>query len=267
MDSAHTRKFEDQVTRAKYLDNNSQILLKQKELTEYALELILRQRIAPIEELLLTKQIKQGILVTFHRPVYFKGVSTALEKERKGQKFYAEFHTKLSEFNDLVIKGKFSPEHFTCSSSADRLSRKATRFMLAFVEQVQTKIILLKPIIIGDRIYRNGSKDILFRTKNEQRIYPEDIDEFAKLASTDAQEWDIEQLKDISEKDIKKMFAKILNEGNIPKDWGGETSDLFTNHIHIKGVRASAAFLLKGPAKFHKLTLRKCMKSRFLSDN
>lgn len=256
MNSAHTKKFEAQVARANDLGAPIQNLLIQKELTDYALNLICKQRIAPLEELLLTKQIKQGILATFHRPVYFRGVSAALEKERKGQKFYAEFHTKLSEFKDLLIKGKFSPEHFTCTSSAVLLSGKATRFMLAVVDQVQTEIVLLKPLIIGDRIYGNGSEDTTFDSRNKQRVYPEDIDEFAKLAPIDAQKWDIKRLKDIPERSIKEMFAKILNEENVPKDWGGETSDLFTNHIHIKGARASAAFLFKGPAKFHNLTLK-----------
>ena len=52
------------------------------------------------------------------------------------------------------------------------------------------------------------------------------------------------------------MFAEILNEGNVTKDWGGETSDLFTNHIHINGKRMNAAFVLKGPSKFHEMSIK-----------
>jgi len=166
MDSAHTKKFEAQMARSNDLDTLRRSFLIEKELTSFALNLIRKQRIAPLEELLLSQQIKTGILATFHRSGYFRGASAALKKERKGQKSYAEFHTKLPEFEDLMIKGQFSPEHFTCSSSTCLLSGKATRFMLTVVDQVKTKTIVLRPLIIGDRIYGNGSEDIMFHSKN-----------------------------------------------------------------------------------------------------
>jgi hypothetical protein len=255
MDLTHAKRFKNQIEYAPNLDSFHRNLMMQKELTDYALNLIRKQSIAPLEQLLLSRQIEPGILVTFHRHFYFRGSSAALNKERKGTKSYAEFHTRLTEFEDLEVKGQFSPEHFTCSSATNRLSGKATRFMLAIVEEVQAKSILLRPLIIGDRIY-GGESDLFLYSKNEQRIFSEDIDEFSKMESIDAQKWDINRLKNIPEQQVKKMFAELLNEGNVPKDWGGEKSDLFTTHIHIKGVRASAAFLFKGPSKFHSLTLK-----------
>jgi len=41
----------------------------------------------------------------------------------------------------------------------------------------------------------------------------------------------------------------------VPKDWGGEKSDLWTSHLSLRGERKRAAFLLKGPAKFHPMTI------------
>src|SRR5262245_52420615 len=35
----------------------------------------------------------------------------------------------------------------------------------------------------------------------------------------------------------------------MPKDWGGESNDIFTTKVKMKGVRRRAAFALKGPAK------------------
>jgi hypothetical protein len=40
----------------------------------------------------------------------------------------------------------------------------------------------------------------------------------------------------------------------VPKDWGGESSDLFSSRVVLGGRRISTAFLLKGPAKFHPMT-------------
>ena len=54
----------------------------------------------------------------------------------------------------------------------------------------------------------------------------------------------------IPEETIKSSIADILHEGNLPKDWGGEKSDLFTCNISVGGRFMPSAFLLKGPAKF-----------------
>ena len=66
---------------------------------------------------------------------------------------------------------------------------------------------------------------------------------------------DINILKDISEYSIKIALAEILHENNVPKDWGGEKSDLFTSNVSVDGQWISAAFLLKGPAKFYPMKM------------
>jgi len=62
-------------------------------------------------------------------------------------------------------------------------------------------------------------------------------------------------LKTIPEQQIKKSIAEILNEQNIPKDWAGERSDLFTTQVVIDGGRISTAIAFKGPSKFKPMTL------------
>ena len=53
----------------------------------------------------------------------------------------------------------------------------------------------------------------------------------------------------------------LLGETVIPKDWGGEECDIFSSNLSVDGKRYSAAFLLKGPAKFHEMTLADCGKN------
>lgn len=258
LDTTLANKLEEKIERLNELDPLSRKLFIDKVMVEHAITLIRERCIPPLEELLFSGTIEQGQLTTFHRPIYFKGASNALEKERKGKKAYAEFHSKLLDFNGILVKGLFSPEHFTYSSSVTRLSGRGTRFILAIVDQLcKNGDIILRPILIGDRIYDNVEKVVALHSGNEYRIFAEDIDEFSRLAPLDFKKWDLNDLnilRNIPERQVKKWFAQILNEGNVPKDWGGETCDLFTNHIHIKGERTTGAFLLKGPAKFHKLT-------------
>lgn len=52
----------------------------------------------------------------------------------------------------------------------------------------------------------------------------------------------------IPESKMKRAIVKLLGEAHVPKDWGGETNDIFTT-ITIFGKRRRAAFALKGPAK------------------
>lgn len=53
----------------------------------------------------------------------------------------------------------------------------------------------------------------------------------------------------LSEDKFKAGLLKLLKETKIPKDWGGETNDIFTTKAIIKGAARRAAFALKGPAK------------------
>jgi len=52
----------------------------------------------------------------------------------------------------------------------------------------------------------------------------------------------------ISEDDVKNAIADIIGEPFVPKDWGGEKSDLPTNRLTIDGEPHSAAFIFKGPS-------------------
>ncbi len=60
---------------------------------------------------------------------------------------------------------------------------------------------------------------------------------------------EIARVGDLSEDEVKTALAEILGEPFVPKDWGGERSDLYTNRIHVDGEAKSAAFAFKGPAQ------------------
>lgn len=47
---------------------------------------------------------------------------------------------------------------------------------------------------------------------------------------------------------FKKGIQKILGESGRFKDWGGETSDLYTTRVRVRGRRCAAALAFKGQA-------------------
>jgi len=62
-------------------------------------------------------------------------------------------------------------------------------------------------------------------------------------------------LRPRSEAEIKGAFAEIIGEPMVPKDWGGERSDLFSSRVLFNKSRISTAFAFKGPAQFKPMTL------------
>ncbi len=220
-----------------------------------AISYIVNKKVEPLDKILLDNKryIKKGRLIYIESDFYFKDLSKAYNKTKKGKLTYAKYHIKVERFKDLLIFGHYNPEHITCNSAFDRLSGHKTRFMFAYVEGFINGSLQLNPIIIGDRILSNKS---FLNVRNDGRIMPEEINEFEDLEKFDIRVVDINEMKKYSEKDLKKWIAEIIGEKFIQKDWGGEKSDLFTTNLHIKKQRIRAAFLLKGPSKFHPMSIK-----------
>lgn len=65
----------------------------------------------------------------------------------------------------------------------------------------------------------------------------------------------------LSENKIKNGFACIIGEKWIPKDWGGEKSDLFSTQIRVSGKRLPLAIAFKGSGTSGKLVPAKMGKN------
>ena len=65
----------------------------------------------------------------------------------------------------------------------------------------------------------------------------------------------------ILENDFKGGIKRILGARSTFKDWGGETNDLLTTRVTLKGNRISTAFAFKGRGKTGKLTPAKMGKN------
>ena len=88
---------------------------------------------------------------------------------------------------------------------------------------------------------------------NHLEIYIAQIDSFSAITAveTPSKKADLNVLKSIAESDIKNALAEIIGEPTIPKDCGGESSDLFTCRITLNGRPISTAFLhSKAPQSF-----------------
>jgi hypothetical protein len=80
----------------------------------------------------------------------------------------------------------------------------------------------------------------------------EDVEQFVKAKQVGAASTPLVPNR-LPEHQFKKGLLKLLGETKIPKDWGGETNDIFTTKLRIGAHNRRAAFALKGPGKSGKL--------------
>lgn len=90
------------------------------------------------------------------------------------------------------------------------------------------------------------------KTINIERLSIDDIDSFDKVTTVQL----APHIKNVPilEETFKKGLQKILGEQGKFKDWGGETDDLFSTRLILKGRRMNVAFGLKGRGTKGKLT-------------
>jgi hypothetical protein len=124
----------------------------------------------------------------------------------------------------------------------------------------------IEPIVIGapwlDHPRNPDGGRAVWVAHDYGEILPEDIAEFNRMREVtvvNADEW-MSVMKSVPESHVKKSIAELLKEP--PKDdWGGEENDHFSANVTVAERRRTAAFLLKGPARFREMTPAMCGKN------
>lgn len=154
----------------------------------------------------------------------------------------------------VTVHGTFSPRHLTCSSSNSELAGTRTQYVLGSVAEADDTTVELRPLAIADRFFvppENPGGELTW-----QHITPRQVDQFSHVDfDAPVTTEDLEALRAVPEVEIKQLLAALIGEPVVPKDWGGEQMDLWTTRLMVDGVQLSAAFLLKGPARFAPMTV------------
>lgn len=212
-------------------------------------------------QLLLKDTLASGVLFTFYTNFFCRGlpqVHAALIKGKVPMPM-AEAYAKLDDLRSgWRVSFKFHHEHLTSSSAWSQLSGQKTLFVLGAATSIKDNLIEAIPWVIATPIPNLLAPTTLIGRQWSSRleVFPEAIDCFAKICEVPPGKSvsDLDLLRNIPEREVKQAFAEIISEAHVPKDWGGERSDLFSSRVTIDGDRISAAFLFKGPAKFRPLT-------------
>lgn len=220
------------------------------------LKFLRAEGVLPFYRLVAEGGLKPGVRFTYQGHFYGKGFGASNRTP----------HVSLYENVVDILPGKklvieFSKSGIVTDTAYTRLSGSTNLFAFCSVTEVREDVIRAVPYVIGDLV--EGCKSGFdLRLVDYLRLPVQSIDQFK---STDFL-WtpspkQFNKLKDIPEQKVKELFCSLLGEAVIPKDWGGEESDIFSSNLSVDGKKHSAAFLLKGPTQFHEMTLTDCGKN------
>jgi hypothetical protein len=212
-------------------------------------------------ELLLKGAVEPGVLFTHQGGFYCKGLHKHVNWEQGGRELpdLPEVYAKLDDLAPGTrIRMAYHPEHLTSASAWAMLSGRRHLFVLGFVCECRDTVIDAKPYIIGMPLLPDHDQALATTSRwhRQLEVFTDEIDTF-ELAREEERpsDKDLDILRGLPEARIKDAFAEIIGEPCVPKDWGGERSDLLSTHVKLDGRRIATAFAFKGPATFRPLEL------------
>lgn len=166
---------------------------------------------------------------------------------------------KLPFDYEQKISIEYRTQHIFADTTRGELSEGTTNSILGEIRNITAEKITIHPLIIGAPTYDHPQnaeliEKLYFNGWDQYEVFPEDIKEFEKLSElsiSSPDEW-IDVMSVLPEAEVKSKIAEILGE-LTKKDWGGEQNDHYSSDLTLGNNRTTAAFLLKGPARFEEM--------------
>lgn len=214
-------------------------------------------------QLLVSDTLKSNSLFTIYTNFYCRGLSKVRQALDKGKQPVppAEAYAKLDDLRPgWRVSFRFHHDHLTSNSSWSELVGQKQLFILGAATAISDQTIEAIPWVIAyliPNLFDYTTTVVGSRWDRRLEISPDSIGSFERVRQIKPTRTkkELNQLRDIPERAVKEAFAEIIGEPTVPKDWGGERSDLFTSRVVLDGQRISTAFAFKGPAQFKPLTM------------
>lgn len=216
----------------------------------YVLDAIASGGVKTLQQLAVEDAIQPGTPFIYNGHFYGKGFGYA---NKKPALTLTEKLDEPMEGRKLVLE--FSRNGLVNETAYTRMAGSTRLFAFAYIAEITADTVRAIPYAIGDLV--SGQPPVSLPFASTLELQPNELEQFASMDRT----WmpskaEFARLADIPEHKVKELICRLLDEHDIPKDWGGEESDLFSGRLLIGGERKTSAFLLKGPAKFHPMTPR-----------
>lgn len=259
--------FKDELTWADSLSeaqsrHNAKLSIYKNALTDW----LNRNGPPTLGRLIISKEVAEGAFFTHFTNYFCRGLGKVHDALRQHKAVpMAEAYAKLDDLQQgLRITCRFSHEHLTSNSSWSELSGQKRLLVLGLITSMRDNVIEAIPYVIANPVpsFMNASP-LGNHWQDRLEVFIDSIDSFERVQEVPPRrtKGDLDALRKIPEREIKAAFAEIIGEQVVPKDWGGERSDLTTTRLKLDGQRVSTAFLFKGPAVFEPLTPAKLGKN------
>lgn len=209
------------------------------------------------EMLVASGGLRVGEVFTVFRDFYCRNVRPERRKSGDGKATAHAVYERIAPMGDeLKLVLLLNSDHVLPGSPGDLLTgRVSDLFVVAVAHQLADQEVWAVPIFMGRKV--SGPTHFLSQVSPTNCELPPDAIDSFELARNEPHpdKIELQLLKQIPEEHVKRAFASIVNERTVPKDWGGEQSDLFTSHLQLQGRRIPTAFVFKGPAQFRPMTM------------
>jgi hypothetical protein len=226
--------------------------------TPYALAAALAETLPHlgIGELQLAAQsgsVRPGMVTGIEQEFDFR---RAKERDQPGDQ-PIDFHGALSTDRGITVRGTFNAARLTADSSIGNITGRNHTYIIGTVTVVDTGTIRLRPVFAGIRSYVEDDESAFFGISQPRRVLPSEVDQFRLIDfAGPCPDSDLKRLAGTPEDLVKHAIASLLGEPFVPKDWGGERSDLYSSRMFVHGSQVSSAWLLKGPGARGPMTVR-----------
>jgi len=219
---------------------------------------IRRQNVPSIEVLLIKSALCEGSFFVSYRNFQCKGLAQwgrYLDSGGRGKKppapmVYASLEATVPATR---LELPYNHEHLVSTSAWTELQGSKRLFAFGYVQSHEDRVVSARPYVIADLL---GPDEFFSAARDYFEVQATSIESFERARDVSpVRATELNALRDIGEAKIKSAFADIIGEPVVPKDWGGERSDLFTTQLVWDGQRRAAAFAFKGPARFSEMNL------------
>lgn len=216
----------------------------------YLLEAIATGGVRTLQQMAVDGSLTEGIPFIYNGHLYGKGFGA---NNKTPSLTLTERLDEPLESKRLILD--FSKNGLVNDTAYVRMSGSTRLFAYAYVAEITDDTVRAIPYAIGDLVTGNSAMPLPFASALQ--LQPNEIQQFSDIDPLWApSKAEFALLADVTERKTKEAIASLLGEYNVPADWGGEESDLFSAELLVGGQRCTGAFLLKGPAKFHQMMPR-----------
>lgn len=166
--------------------------------------------------------------------------------------------TAVLEAEELLnLTGTFNSARMASASAVASLTGHRRVYVIGTITDLREAKIEIRPAFIGIRSLIEGDDPGSGEAGRGLRIYPSEICQFSGVDfGCLVPPAELKAVLAVPEVKVKNAIANLISEAYVPKDWGGERSDLYTSRVFARGRQMSSAWLFKGPGYPHPMTVR-----------